>query len=305
MKILVSGASGLVGAALTPQLESAGHSVAWLARPDSKSHSNSKRAPEVNVSWNSVTGDLDLPAAEGADAVIHLAGASIADGRWTAERKALLRSSRVDATRQLLNGLAKLRQPPQTFICASAIGYYGSRGDEVLTEASAPGGDFLATLGQEWEGAAQGAERLGMRTVSLRFGIILAKAGGALPRIVLPFRLGLGGKMGSGRQWMSWVALQDVVGLILFAMEHEEISGAVNVVAPAPVRNWEFAEILGRVMHRPSFFPTPGFALRLAVGEMADALLLSSQRVAPERATGAGYSFRFATLDEALRAIVQ
>jgi hypothetical protein len=304
MKILVSGAWGLVGGALMPQLECAGHSVARLARPDSKSHSNSKRSPEVSVSWNPDTGELDLQAAEGAGAVIHLAGASIADGRWTAERKALLRSSREDATRQLLNGLAKLRQPPRTFICASAIGYYGSRGDEVLTESSAPGGDFLATLCQEWEGAAHGAKRLGMRTVSLRFGIILAKAGGALPRIMMPFRLGMGGKLGSGRQWMSWVALQDVTGLILFALEHEEIGGAVNVVAPAPVRNWEFAEILGRVMHRPSFFATPAFALRLAVGEMADALLLSSQRVAPERATGAGYSFRYGSLRESLPVVL-
>jgi hypothetical protein len=301
MKILVSGASGLVGAALTPQLESAGHSVCRLARPAS----NSQGAPGRNVSWNPATGELDLQAAEGAEAVIHLAGAGIADGRWTAARKALLRGSRVDATRQLLDGLARLRQPPRTFICASAIGYYGSRGDEVLTESSAPGGDFLAVLCREWEGAAQGAERLGMRMVILRFGIILARAGGALPRILMPFRLGIGGKLGSGRQWMSWVALQDITDLILFALDHQEIQGPVNAVAPTPVRNWEFAEVLGRVMHRPSFFPTPAFALRLAVGEMADALLLSSQRVAPERATQAGYSYRYAALDEALRPVMR
>jgi uncharacterized protein (TIGR01777 family) len=300
MKILVSGASGLVGAALMPQLESAGHSVFRLVRSASKSHGLSER----NVSWDSATGELDLQAAEGAGAVIHLAGASIADGRWTAVRKTLLRSSRVDATQQLLRGMARLRQPPRTFICASAIGYYGNRGDEVLTESSAPGGDFLAVLCQEWETAARGAEQLGMRTVNLRFGIILSKAGGALPRIMMPFRLGMGGKLGSARQWMSWVAWQDVTSLILFALEHEEIHGAVNVVAPAPVRNWEFAETLGRVMHRPSIFPAPAFAIRLALGEMADALLLSSQRVVPERATQAGYSYRYPALDEALRAVV-
>jgi hypothetical protein len=301
MKILVSGASGLVGSALIPQLESAGHSVGRLVRPDSKSNT----ARGQNIVWNPQTGDFDLKAAAGADAVVHLAGASIADGRWTAERKALLRSSRVDATRQLLLGLAKLPQPPRTFICASAIGYYGNRGDEVLTESSAPGNDFLARLCQEWEAAAQGTERLGTRTVILRFGIILSLAGGGLPRIMLPFRLGLGGKLGTGRQWTSWVALQDVIGLILFALDHPDLHGPVNVVSPTPVRNWEFAGSLGQVMHRPSFFPTPAFLLRLAVGEMADSLLLSSQRVIPEEATQAGYSCRYASLGEALRAIVQ
>lgn len=303
MKILVTGASGLVGSALLPELQNAGHSIGRLVRPSSTKSGSAMRSVQ-DVPWNPETGELDAQGAEGAEAVVHLAGASIADGRWTASRKALLRRSRVDATRQLVQALEKLRQPPLIFISASAIGYYGDRGDEVLTEASSSGNNFLAALCQEWESAAAGAEQLGMRTVILRFGVILAKEGGALPRIMMPFSMGLGGKLGSGRQWTSWVALRDITGLILFALAHSEMNGAVNATGPAPVRNWEFAEILGRVMHRPSLFPTPAFALRLAVGEMADALLLSSQRVLPERAAQAGYSYRHTALDEALRAII-
>ena len=295
MRILISGASGLVGTALDYSLASAGHSVARLSR-------SSAPARAGDVRWNPISGELDSAAAEGADAVVHLAGASIGDERWTEKRKTQLWSSRVDATRGLVAALANLKRKPRVFIAASAIGYYGSRGDEILTESSAPGSDFLANLVREWEAAEQDAERASMRLVILRFGMILSKNGGALARMLVPFRLGVGGRLGSGRQWMSWMTLDDVVALIQYALAHEELSGIVNAVAPAPVRNSEFTATLARALNRPAIFPAPRFALRLALGEMADALLLASQRVLPVRLSSAGYSFQHATLAEGLRA---
>lgn len=297
MRILISGASGLVGSALTPALRADGQTVARLVRPSGKAAS----ATAGDVRWDPANGTIDAAAMEGADAVIHLSGASIASGRWNAARKELLRSSRVDSTRVLVNGLARMRRRPHVFLCASAIGIYGNRGDEILTEASAPGADFLSGLAREWEDEARGAEALGIRTVLLRFGVVLAAEGGALPRMVTPFQWGVGGRLGSGKQWMSWVALDDLVGAVRAALANDRLSGPVNVVAPNPVRNEEFICVLARVLHRPTIFSAPAFALRLALGEMADALLLISQRVQPERLLAARFAFRHGELEPALR----
>jgi uncharacterized protein len=255
------------------------------------------------VAWNPATGELG-GAGVGADAVVNLAGASIAGGRWTKERKALLHSSRIDTTRALVNALAKMNARPRVLVSASAIGIYGDRGEEVLTEESKPGTDFLAGLAREWEAEALKAEALGIRVVLARFGIILARQGGALAKMLLPFKLGAGGRLGSGRQWMSWIALEDVVGIVRFAIENGSVRGAVNVVAPGAVQNAEFTKALAKAVHRPALFPAPAFALRLMLGEMADALLLSSQRVAPQRLQQLGFRFQRADLPSALVALL-
>jgi len=255
------------------------------------------------VAWNPATGELG-GAGVGADAVVNLAGASIADGRWTAERKALLRASRIDTTRTLVSALARMNTRPSVMMSASAIGYYGDRGDETLTEESKPGADFLAGLAQEWEAEALKAEALGIRVVLARFGIILARDGGALPKMMLPFKIGVGGKLGSGQQWMSWVTLEDVVGILRLAIENASLRGAINVVSPQPLQNAEFTKVLAKAMHRPALFPAPAFALRLALGEMADALLLSSQRVVPQKLQQLGYRFLRPDLNSALAAIL-
>ncbi|MGB0036097.1 MAG: TIGR01777 family oxidoreductase [Candidatus Acidiferrales bacterium] len=297
MKILISGATGLVGSALAAALRRDGHTVARLVRTSG--------APVTgDIRWDPATGTVDISAMEGADVVLHLSGASIAEGRWTPERKKILRTSRVDSTRVLVDALARLKQKPRTFLCASATGYYGSRGDEILTEASGAGSDFLGKLSSEWEAGASRAESSGIRTVILRFGVILSAEGGALPRMVTPFKLGAGGRLGSGTQWMSWIALEDVIGIIRFAMENAQMRGPANVVAPNPVQNAEFTRILAKVLRRPAIFPAPAFMLRLMLGEMADALLLVSQRVRPEKLLAAGYRFQFASLEPALRAIL-
>src|SRR5713226_7947477 len=301
MKILVTGSSGLVGTALGQTLARAGHTVCWLVRPQSASGEGAKEG--FAVAWNPATGELG-GAGVGADAVVNLAGASIADGRWTTQRKELLRASRIDTTRALVNALAKMNARPSVLVSASAIGYYGDRGDETLTEESKPGADFLAGLAQEWEVEALKAEALGIRVVLARFGIILAREGGALPKMMLPFKFGAGGKLGSGQQWMSWVTLEDVVGILRFAIENASVRGAVNVVSPQPLRNAEFTYVLAKAMHRPALFPAPAFALRLALGEMADALLLSSQRVLPRAIEKLGYGFLRADLASALAAVL-
>jgi hypothetical protein len=247
---------------------------------------------------------MDRDAMEGADAIIHLAGASIADGRWTEARKNVLCSSRVDSTRILVDAVAALRRRPRAFLAASATGYYGNRGDELLTESSANGSGFLAEVGRDWEAEASRAEALGVRTVLLRFGMILSARGGALPRIVTPFKLGLGGRLG-GEQWMSWIALEDVLGVIRAALADERFSGPVNVATPNPVRNIEFTCTLARVLRRPAIFAAPVFALRLALGhEMADELLLASQRVQPEKLLALAYAFRLSELEHAVRSIL-
>jgi uncharacterized protein (TIGR01777 family) len=302
MKILVSGSSGLVGTALVEALLREGHAVCRLMRPQSARKPGGPQAIEVR--WDPISGELDSAAAEGAQAAVHLAGASIAE-RWTDARKRVLRSSRVDATRQLVAALAKLGRPPAVFVSASAIGYYGDRGDEELTETSAPGTDFLAVLARDWEAEAARAEGFGARVAILRQGVILAPHGGALPRMLLPFRLGLGGRLGSGKQWMSWLTLDEVVGIIRAVLENAGWRGPINAVAPNPVRNAEFTTILGRVLHRPTLFPAPAMALRLALGEMAQTLLLASQRVLPKKLQEFGYNFRQPELEPALSALLR
>jgi uncharacterized protein len=300
MKILVTGATGLVGTALVRALARDGHTVCRLMRPGGE-----KRAATdgFDVPWNPATGELG-GAAVGADAVVNLAGASIADGRWSAERKALLRSSRVGTTRALVSALAKMNAKPAVLVSASAIGYYGNRGDELLTEESAAGTDFLSDLAREWEAEALKAEALGIRVVLARFGIILARQGGALPQMMMPFYVFAGGRVGSGKQWMSWVSLDDVVGILRLALDNNAVRGVINVVTSQPVRNAEFTKALAGAMHRPAIFPAPAFALRLMLGEMADALLLGSQRVVPQRLEQLGYRFLHADLTSTLRAIL-
>ena len=301
MKILMTGSSGLVGTALGSVLARAGHTVCRLVRPQSSANEGAKEG--FAVAWNPATGELG-GAGVGADAVVNLAGASIADGRWTTQRKELLRASRIDTTRALVNALAKMNARPSVLVSASAIGIYGNRGDETLTEGSKPGTDFLAGLAQEWEAEALKAEALGIRVVLARFGIILAREGGALPRILTPFKLGVGGRLGSGKQWMSWATLDDAVGILRFAIENAPVRGATNVVSPQPLQNAEFTSVLAKTMHRPAFFPAPAFALRLALGEMADALLLSSQRVLAQVLEKTGYQFVHSDLSAALKNLV-
>jgi uncharacterized protein len=297
LKITISGASGLIGTALTKAFRSEGATVVHLVRPGG-------RAANGGILWDPASGIVDADAMEGADAVINLNGASIAGGRWTTARKAILRSSRVNATRVLVDTLSRLRQKPRVLVSASAVGYYGNRGSEILTESSDGGTGFLAALARDWEAEAKRAESSGIRTVLPRFGVILSAEGGALPRMLVPFRLGLGGRLGSGKQWMPWIALEDVVGAIRFAIANAQLSGPVNVVAPNAVDNAEFTRALARAVHRPAIIPAPAFALRLALGEMADALLLASARVRPERLLAAGYRFHFDSLGPALKAIL-
>jgi uncharacterized protein len=301
MKILVTGSTGLVGTALVPVLIKAGHTVCRLVRPGTLVKSGSNDG--FQVAWNPATGELG-GAAVGADAVVNLAGAAIADKRWSPARKAELLTSRVDTTRALVSALAKMSTRPRVLVSASGIGFYGNRGDEILTEASQQGSDFLAAMAKDWEAEATKAEVLGIRVVVARCGIVLARHGGALPRIMLPFRFFAGGKIGSGSQWMSWIALQDVVEILRFALENGNVRGPLNVISPHPVQNAEFTQTLARAMHRPALFPAPAFALRLALGEMADALLLSSQRVLPQKLQQLGYPFLHPDLRGALAAIL-
>lgn len=298
MKVLISGASGLVGSALARRLQADGDTVERLVRPGGASSPG-------DIFWNPMAATVDALAMEGFDAVMHLSGASIAEARWTPARKAVLRSSRIDSTRVLVDTLSGLKRKPRVFLCASATGYYGNRGDEVLTESSEGGTDFLALLARDWEAEARRAELAGIRTVRLRFGVILSSDGGALPRMLAPFKYGVGGRLGSGNQWMSWIALEDVVEIMLSAIASGEFSGPVNVVAPNPVRNSEFTRIAAATLHRPAIFSAPAFALRIALGEMADPLLLASQRAIPERLTAMGHRFHFASLDASLQSILE
>jgi uncharacterized protein (TIGR01777 family) len=304
MRILVSGSTGFLGTALIDILAREGHTIVRLVRPDT-GDLDAGRDRAQTVRWDPVGGQFDATAAEGADALVHLAGASIADGRWNAARKNLLRTSRVETTRHLIAALSRLTQPPRVLVASSAIGYYGDRGDETLTESAAPGNDFLSAACRDWEAeTARGAE-FGARVVMLRFGIVLAGHGGALPRMALPFKLGAGGKLGSGRQWMSWLTLAEAVGIIRFALANSGLSGPTNAVTPNPVQNSDFTDILAKTLHRPALFPAPAFALRLALGEMADALLLVSQRVKPSRLEQMGYRFARPELPAALAEVFQ
>ena len=304
MKILISGSSGLVGSAVVDNLSHQGHDLIRLVRPGTEARHHSAVSELPQVVWNPQSGLLDSRA-EGADAVIHLAGASIAGHRWTEVWKRELRDSRVAATNRLVASLQQLHRAPQIFIAASAIGFYGSRGDEELTESSPAGTDFLAQITVDWETESARAAELGARVTILRFGVILAKQGGALPQMALPFRLGVGGRIGSGRQWISWITLDDVVGIIRFALETNLVSGPANAVSPNPIQNAAFSSTLARVLHRPAIFPAPSFALRLALGEMADSLLLTSQRVYPSKLQQLGYRFHYPDLQPALTAVLR
>ena len=297
MKILVSGSHGLVGKAAIKSLTNDGHEVVRLVR-----HEPIVGEPEIW--WDPSEGRIDAERLEGHDVVVHLAGESIASGRWSSEKKRLILESRVKGTLLLSESLARLSRPPSVFLSASAIGYYGDRGDKLLTEQSAPGNDFLAGVCVEWERATTPAIEKGIRTVHTRFGIILDDEGGALGKMLTPFRMGIGGRVGSGKQWMSWIALDDVVNGLKFLMGETSTRGPVNFVAPNPVTNAEFTKTLGRVLSRPTIFPVPEFGARLAFGEMADALLLSSQRVEPSVLKSKGFGFKWTTLEAALRHIL-
>jgi hypothetical protein len=292
MQVLVTGSTGLVGSSLIPRLVEGGHHVTRLVR----------RAAGATdeIRWDPEAGVLDAAPLEGIGAVVHLAGESIAAGRWTQARKARIRDSRVKGTRLLSETLAGLDRPPKVLVSASAIGCYGDRGDEWLDESSPRGAGFLADVCREWEDAAQAAAERNIRVVLTRFGIILSPRGGALAKMLTPFRLGLGGCVGNGRQYYSWISLDDAVGAIRHALDKELLNGAVNVVAPNPVTNREFTKTLGRVLRRPTLFPMPAPVARLAFGEMADALLLASSRVKPARLLDSGYTFAHPTLEEAL-----
>lgn len=297
MRIAVSGASGLIGSALTPFLTTAGHQVVRLVR-------SAPRPDSDELPWDPERGVQDLTRLEGLDAVVHLAGANIAEGRWTPERKKLIRESRVKGTRALSEALANLANPPKTFICASAIGYYGSRGADILREESEPGTGFLAEVCQEWETSTQPAEAKGIRVVHARMGVVLTPAGGALAKMLLPFQLGVGGVVGGGLQYMSWIAFDDVLGALHHVLMTEGVHGPVNIVGPTPVTNHEFTKTLGRVLKRPTVLPLPTLAARLGFGEMADELLLASTRVEPRQLLATGYEFRSPTLEAALRQVL-
>lgn len=293
MKILVTGSTGLVGSALVPSLKEQGHEVVRAVRRQTDN--------AAEVYWNPEDGSMDAASLSGIDAAVHLAGENIAE-RWTEEKKRRIRESRVKGTRLLSETLARLEPKPRVLVSASAIGIYGNRGAEVLTEESSHGEDFLADVCREWEAATAPATESGIRVVNVRIGIVLSAKGGALAKMLTPFKLGVGGKVGSGEQYMSWVALDDVVGIIEHALTNESLSGAVNTVAPTPVTNLEFTKTLGSVISRPTIFPIPAFGLKLAFGkEMAEGTLLSSARVEPAGLKKSGYEFKYPTLEGALR----
>jgi len=298
MRVAVTGSTGLIGTALCAALRQAGDEVVPVVR-------GTPRPGELP--WDPVAGEIDTAGLEGLDAVVHLAGAGIGDARWSEARKRLIRESRVAGTRLLAGALARLERPPAVLVSGSAIGWYGNRGDEPCTEASPPPAapDFLAEVCRDWEAATAPAEAAGIRVVHLRTGIVLARQGGALARLVLPFRLGLGGRTGSGAQWMSWIALDDEIGAIRHILVTDALTGPVNATAPNPVTNLEFTRTLARVLGRPALLPTPLLPLRLRYGaELVQHLLVEGQRVLPEKLLSSGYAFRHPELEGALRAIL-
>jgi len=296
MRVLIAGATGLIGTALVQFLGSTGHEVRRLVRGE--------RVEDSDISWDPAHGGVSPSSFEGFDAAVCLSGAGIADERWSPARKALLRDSRVETLALMARTLAKCEAKPECLICASATGFYGAdRGAEVLTDDSPAGTDFLARLCREWEDAATPAMAAGIRVAHIRFGIVLSSEGGALKKMLLPFRLGLGGKIGSGRQYMSWLTLDDAIGIVDYAIQMETIAGSVNAVAPYPVTNEEFTRALGAALHRPAVARVPAIILRAAMGEMSG-LLLGSSRVYPRRLEATGFGFRHPMIDEALRDIL-
>ncbi len=294
LRVAVAGAGGMIGTQLDLLLRSGGHEVHRLVRRPAR--------PDANeIAWLPESGQIDAAALEGFDAVVHLGGAGIADARWTPARKALIRSSRVVSTELLARTLAGLRERPRAFICASAVGYYGDRGEEVVDEDSAPGEGFDAELCRDWEAATKPASRAGVRVVNLRIGMVLSPLGGALAQMAPVFRLGFGGTLGSGRQYVSWITLDDLLGVILLAIGRDALAGGVNAVAPGAVTNREFTRVLGRVLSRPTFFSVPSLAVKLLLGEMGQRLLLEGARVRPGRLEAAGFEFRWAELEAGLR----
>ncbi len=289
-RILISGASGLIGSALIPSLESHGYEVACLVRR------GTRRSNEIQ--WDPM---LPIPPelVNGYETVIHLSGESIT-GRWTATKKKRIRDSRIISTRNLSEALVKCQNPPRTFLCASATGYYGSRGDEVLTEESTPGTGFLPEACIEWEAATEPAANAGIRTVNLRTGIVLSRNGGALKPMLLPFRLGLGGRIGSGRQRWSWIHIEDFVAAVHHILRNESVKGPVNMVSQNPLTNTEFTKTLARALGRPAIFPVPAFAARIALGQLADEAVLASARVQPRKLSESGFRFRFSELKAGL-----
>jgi uncharacterized protein (TIGR01777 family) len=294
MKVAITGSSGLIGSALVPALSAAGHEVVKLVRRPA--------AGAAEISWDPAAGELDARALEGCEAVVHLAGATIGS-RWSKTRRRAILDSRVDGTRLLSETVASLTAKPRVLVTASAIGAYGDRSDEELSEASPPGEGYLAEVVAAWEAAAAPARDAGIRVAQLRTGIVLSKHGGALQRLLLPTRLCLGGPVGSGRQWWSWVTLDDAVAAYLFALEHE-LAGPVNVTAPSPVTNREFMKALGRALHRPAVLPLPAFAVRLAFGEMGEEVLLAGQRVRSDALAAAGFRFAQPELDGAFAQVL-
>jgi len=289
MKTILTGSSGLVGSALTPLLAHKGHEVVRLKRP---------------TQWDPKTGTVDSSAFNQAEVVVHLAGESIASGRWNAARKTRIRESRVEGTQLISETISRMDRPPGVFVCASAIGYYGDRGNETLREESVAGTGFLADVCCEWEAATGAAVRKGIRVVNLRTGLVLSGKGGAMGKMLIPFRLGVGGKIGSGSQYWSWISLEDLCNGIVHCIANSNLHGPVNMVSPSPVTNLQFTKALGRVLRRPTLFPVPAFAARLALGEMADALLLASARVEPTKLLSSGFAFKHRELEPTLRALL-
>jgi uncharacterized protein (TIGR01777 family) len=297
MKVLITGASGLIGSALQRSFREKGYDLLLASRDEPKD--------DEHIQWSVESGFAGPEKLEGLDAVVHLAGESVNGLRWTDEKKKAIRDSRVLGTRNVVDAISKLKNKPKVLVAASAIGFYGERGDEELTESSAAGDTFLADVSKQWEGEARRAEDAGIRTVLLRTGIILSKDGGALGTMLLPFKMGVGGVVGSGKQWMSWISLDDHVEAINFAIENETIRGALNAVSPHPVTNEEFTKTMGEVLYRPTFIPLPEFAVSMLMGEMGDELLLTSTKVIPRRLEDAGFQFKYPDLKAALEHAVK
>lgn len=294
MRVLVTGSTGLIGSALVERLRQRGDEAVRVVRAR-------RSLGESEALWNPETGSIERDALDGLDAAVHLAGESVAGGRWTKEKKGRIRDSRLRGTRLLSQTLSSLQDKPRVLVSASAIGIYGNRGDEIMREDSPPADDFLADVCKEWEAATIAAQRAGIRVVRIRIGVVLSTRGGALAQMLTPFRFGLGGVVGSGRQYMSWIALDDIVNAILFCIENDTLSGPVNGMAPNPATNRDFTKALGKVLRRPTLFPLPAFAVRALFGEMGNALLLASTRGHPTRLLEAGFRFDFPDLEPALR----